>query len=100
MSVAAVLIGVTHALAAVLILRYRVPSFLWSRVAWFSMVIWIMVETGIIRGFSWPQGLHFTVGIAELSLVLALLGIVSWLPPLQLGYRQAIGRSLLPRSGR
>ena len=75
----AVVIGGTLTLAAVLLLRHRVSSLLWSAVAGFSMVIWIMAETVIIRGFSWLQGLYFTAGIAELALVFGLLGIVSWL---------------------
>ncbi|WP_309615141.1 hypothetical protein [Salinibacterium sp.] len=79
----AVIIGGTHTLAAVLLLRHRVSSLLWSAVAGFSMVIWIMVETMIIRGFSWLQGLYFTAGIAELALVFGLLGIVSWMTPIK-----------------
>ncbi|WP_309615122.1 hypothetical protein [Salinibacterium sp.] len=75
----AVIIGGTHTLAAILVLRHRVSSLLWSAVAGFSVVIWIMVETVIIHGFSWLQGLYFTAGIAELALVFGLLGIVSWL---------------------
>uniref|UniRef100_UPI00286BFF0F hypothetical protein n=1 Tax=Salinibacterium sp. TaxID=1915057 RepID=UPI00286BFF0F len=79
----AVIIGGTHTLAAILVLRHRVSSLLWSAVAGFSMVIWIMVETVIIHGFSWLQGLYFTAGIAELALVFGLLGIVSWMTPIK-----------------
>ena len=88
-----VIIGGTHTLAAILLLRHRVSSLLWSAVAGFSMVIWIMVETVIIRGFSWLQGLYFIAGIAELALVFALLGIVSWLSA------RNVARGLSPLAG-
>ena len=80
-----VAIGGTHALAAVLLLRRRASSLLWAAVAGFAMIIWILVETVIIQGFSWLQGIYFTTGVAELVLVLAALGIVSWLPRVDLG---------------
>lgn len=80
-----VAIGGTHALAAVLLLRRRGTSLLWAAVAGFAMTIWILVETVVIQGFSWLQGIHFTTGVAELALVLAALGIVSWVPRVDLG---------------
>jgi hypothetical protein len=80
----AVIIGGTHALAAVLLLRCCKSSLLWTAVAGFAMIIWILIETVILRGFSWLQGLYFTTGIVELALVLALLGILSWVPPMRL----------------
>ena len=80
-----VAIGGTHALAAALLLRRRGSSLLWAAVAGFAMIIWILVETVVIHGFSWLQGIYFTTGVAELALVLAALGIVSWLPRVDLG---------------
>ena len=49
------------------------------------MIIWIFVETGIIAGISWLQVIYFATGTTQLILVLALLGVVGWLPraPLQ-----------------
>jgi hypothetical protein len=44
------------------------------------MTIWIFIETGIIAGISWLQALYFATGVAQLILVLALLGVVRWLP--------------------
>ncbi|MBG6056397.1 hypothetical protein IWX81_002834 [Salinibacterium sp. CAN_S4] len=76
-----VIIGGTHTLAAFLLVRQRPTSLLWSAVAGFAMIIWIMVETVIVRGFSLLQGLYFFAGAAELGLVLALLGIVTWVTP-------------------
>ena len=80
-----VAIGGTHALAAVLLVRRRGSSILWAAVAGFAMIIWIPVETVVIHGFSWLQGIYFTTGVAELALVLAAMGIVSWLPRVNLG---------------
>ena len=80
-----VVIGGTHVLAAVLLLRRRGSSLRWTAVAGFAMIIWILVETVVIYGFSWLQGIYFTTGVAEVALVLALLGIVPWLPRVDLG---------------
>jgi hypothetical protein len=66
------------------LLRGRPSSLPWSAVAGFAMIIWILVETVIVGGFSLLQGLYFIVGVAELVLVLALLGIVPWITPLRL----------------
>ncbi|MBG0738038.1 hypothetical protein IV500_01120 [Paeniglutamicibacter antarcticus] len=44
------------------------------------MIIWILVETVMIQGFSWLQGILFTKGVLELVLILVLLGVVPWLP--------------------
>lgn len=41
------------------------------------MTIWIFIETGI-AGISWLQVVYFATGVAQL--VLALLGVVRWLP--------------------
>ena len=83
-----VVIGGTQTLATMLLLGRRVSALLWTAVAGFSMIIWILVETIMIRGFSWLQGIYFTTGVVELILVLALLGIVPWLPRIKLGTRE------------
>lgn len=75
-----VVIGGTQTAATVLLARRRESGLLWSAVAGFAMLIWIFIETGIIRGLSVLQVLYFATGIAQLALVLALLGVVSWLP--------------------
>ncbi|WP_395639509.1 hypothetical protein [Pseudolysinimonas sp.] len=73
-------VGGTHALAGVLLVLRRESALLWSAVAGFGVMIWIYVETGIIAGNSWLQVIYFATGVVELVLVLALLGIVRWLP--------------------
>ena len=75
-----VVVGGTQAVSAGLLLRRRESGLLWSAVAGFGMIIWIFVETVMIGGFSWLQALYFITGIAQLTLVLTLLGLVAWLP--------------------
>ncbi|PJJ63322.1 hypothetical protein [Compostimonas suwonensis] len=75
-----VVIGGSQALAGGLLLARRDSALLWSAVAGFGMVIWIFVETGMIRGISVLQILYFVTGALQLALVFALLGIVGWLP--------------------
>jgi hypothetical protein len=79
-----IVVGGTQGLAAGLLLRHRESALLWSAVAGFAMIIWIFVETVMIGGFSWLQALYFITGMAQLVLVLALLGIVGWLPRMPL----------------
>ena len=79
-----VVVGGTATLAAGLLLGYRESSLLWTAFAGFVMIIWILTETVMIQGFSWLQALYFTTGMVELALVLALLGIVPWLPRIEL----------------
>ncbi|MDH6180745.1 hypothetical protein M2152_000927 [Microbacteriaceae bacterium SG_E_30_P1] len=73
-------VGGTQALAMVLLVLRRATALLWSAVAGFAMVIWIIVETVVIRGFSVLQGIYLVTGLAQLALVIALLGVVSWVP--------------------
>ncbi|MDQ4490642.1 hypothetical protein RBS60_10560 [Sinomonas sp. ASV486] len=75
-----IVIGGTQTLATVLLIGRRASALLWTAVAGFAMLIWILTETVMIQGFSWLQALYFATGGVELILVLALLGIVSWLP--------------------
>lgn len=88
-----VVIGGSQAVAVVLLSGRRPSALLWSAVAALGMLIWIFIETGIIRGLSWLQVLYFATGVLQLVLVLALLGVVGWLPRASLpGRRAVIGR--------
>ena len=73
-------VGGTQTASAILLLLRKESAFLWTAVAGFGLTIWIFVETGIIAGMSWLQALYFATGVAQLILVLALLGVVRWLP--------------------
>ncbi len=75
-----VVIGGTQAVAVMTLLARAASALLWTAIAGFGMVVWIFVETGIIAGISWLQVIYFATGILQLALVLALLGIVRWLP--------------------
>jgi hypothetical protein len=75
-------VGGTQVAAAALLLLRRPSALFWAAFAGFTMVTWILIETAIIRGFGILQALYYLTGVAELVLVLALLGIVSWMPPL------------------
>lgn len=63
-----------------LLLARREAGLFWSAVAGFGLILWIYVETGMIRGTSWLQVLYLATGIAQLILVMALLGVAAWLP--------------------
>ncbi|MGK9147791.1 pyridoxamine 5'-phosphate oxidase family protein [Plantibacter flavus] len=73
-------VGGTQTAAAVLLLARREAALVWTAVAGFGLVIWIVVETAMIRGFSWLQLVYFTTGVLQVILVVALLGAVAWLP--------------------
>ena len=75
-----VVVGGSQFVAAVLLLRRREAGLLWSTVAGIGMLVWIFVEIMIIGGGAWLQTLYFLTGLAQVVLVLALLGIVAWLP--------------------
>ena len=68
-------VGGTQLAAAVTLLTKRRIALLLSAVAGFGMLIWIFVELAIIRQYSWLQAAYFALGVLELSLVFALLGI-------------------------
>ena len=76
----AVVVGGSQVLAGGLLIARREASLLWAAVAGFVMLVWIFVETIMIGGGSFLQVLYFATGGAEIILVLALLGIVAWLP--------------------
>jgi hypothetical protein len=73
-------VGGTQAVASVLLLLRRPSSLFWAALAGFTMVTWIVVETAIVRDGRVLQGIYYLTGVAELALVFALLGIVSWMP--------------------
>jgi hypothetical protein len=77
-----VVVGGTQLGAFVALLRYHETALAWSAVAGFGLTIWIVVETVIIRGFSALQAVYLVCGIAELALVMALLGVVPFISPL------------------
>jgi hypothetical protein len=69
-------VGGTQLAAAVALLARRGAALLMSAVAGFGMLIWIFVELAVIKQYSWLQTAYFTLGVLELILVLALLGII------------------------
>ncbi|WP_271177184.1 hypothetical protein [Leifsonia poae] len=83
-----VVIGGSQVVAGMQLIGRRPSALLWSAVAGFGMLIWIFVETGIIRGMSWLQALYFASGTLQLVLVLALLGAAGWLPRTSLPSRR------------
>ncbi|SDZ42684.1 hypothetical protein [Herbiconiux ginsengi] len=70
-----VVVGGTQLAGAVTLLLRPRAGIVLSAVAGFGMIIWIFVEIAVIREYSWLQTAYLAVGIAELVLVLALLGI-------------------------
>jgi len=80
-----IVVGGSQAVASALLLARRDSALLWSSIAGFGMLIWIFAETALINGISWLQVLYFATGMLQLVLVLALLGVVGWLPRGQLG---------------
>jgi hypothetical protein len=69
-----IILGGTHAVAAIAMLTRRRWALLASAVAGFAMIIWNFTELAII-GYSWLQSVYFGFGALELILVLAVLGI-------------------------
>jgi hypothetical protein len=69
-----VVLGGTQLAAATGLLKRRRWALLVSAVAGFAMLIWIFTELAVL-GYSWLQGVYFGLGMMELILVLALLGI-------------------------
>jgi hypothetical protein len=76
----AVVVGGTQTLASVRLLQRRPSAFVWSAVAGFGMVIWIVAEVGFIHVLGWAQLIYLVSGLLQLVLVFSLLGIVGWLP--------------------
>jgi hypothetical protein len=76
----ALVVGGTQTLAFVRLLQRRQSALLWSAVAGFGMVIWIIAEIGFIHSLMWAQLIYVISGLLQLLLVFSLLGIASWLP--------------------
>jgi hypothetical protein len=76
----ALVVGGTQALAVWLLLNRRASAMLWSAVAGFGMLIWVVSEIGFMHVLMWAQLIYLVTGLLQLVLVFALLGIVSWLP--------------------
>jgi hypothetical protein len=70
-----VIVGGSQSTAAITLLTRRPSALLWGAIAGFGMLIWIFTEMAIIESYSWLQALYFGLGVLELILVLALLGI-------------------------
>jgi hypothetical protein len=77
-----VVVGGSQAAAVWLLLARRRSALLWSAVAGFGMLIWIVTEIGFIHALTYAQVIYLVTGLLQLILVFALLGIVSWLPRL------------------
>ncbi|GAA3699794.1 hypothetical protein GCM10022204_15540 [Microlunatus aurantiacus] len=73
-------VGGTQAWAAWLLIARHESALLWSTVAGFGMVIWIISEIYLIHAFTWIQSIYVIGGLLQLVLVLALLGVAPWLP--------------------
>lgn len=76
----AAVVGGTQSVASVLLLRHGRSALVWSAVAGFGMVIWIVGEVGYIHVLGWAQLIYLVSGLLQLVLVFSLLGIVDWLP--------------------
>jgi hypothetical protein len=97
-AILAVVVGGSQALASVFLIARHESALLMSAVAGFGLVIWILIEIGIIHEFSWLQLVYVVTGLVQLVLVFALLGIVSWLPRERQSDRPS--RTTAPASGR
>lgn len=75
-----VVVGGTQLVSAVLLFTRRESALLWSAVAGFGMLIWIISEIGFINTFNWAQTVYVVSGLLQLVLVIALLGVAPWLP--------------------
>jgi hypothetical protein len=87
----ALVVGGTQAVAVALLVARHATAMLWSAVAGFGMLIWIVSEIGFIHELMWAQLIYLVSGFLQLVLVFALLGIVSWLP------REDVPRSRAPQ---
>jgi hypothetical protein len=78
----ALVVGGTQSAAVWLLLARRRSALLWSAVAGFGMLIWIVTEIGFIHAMMYAQVIYLVTGLMQLILIFSLLGIVSWLPRL------------------
>lgn len=72
-----VVVGGTQLRAALALWRKLPEGDILAVVAGFGMLIWIFVELAVISEYSWLQALYFAVGVIELLLVFARIGLVS-----------------------
>ncbi|MET0861454.1 MAG: hypothetical protein ABW091_10550 [Microbacterium sp.] len=71
-----VVVGGTQLAAAISMLIHDIHRYAWCTVAGFGMLIWIFTELAIMSEYSWLQAVYFGVGVLELALTLALLGVL------------------------
>jgi hypothetical protein len=72
-----VVVGGTQLTAAILLHRahpYGLPA---AAAAGFGMIIWIFVELAVISEYSPLQAVYLAVGVSEVLLVLAALGLLA-----------------------
>ncbi len=72
--VLALVLGGIHVLAFALLSRRMPRALFWAAAAGFALLIWIFVQM-IFVPFSVLQSVYFVLGLAELGLVLPLLGL-------------------------
>lgn len=72
----AVIVGGTHTVAFVLLLRRRGLASMAAATAGYSILVWIFVQMALIP-FSALQAVYFSAGLAEVGLLLLLLGVAS-----------------------
>lgn len=70
-----IVVGGTHLVAFLLLLRSHPSSPAWCAVAGFGLLIWIFVQMTIIP-FSVLQAVYFGLGLLELALVLVLSDVL------------------------
>ncbi|WP_309073338.1 hypothetical protein [Paenarthrobacter sp.] len=72
----AIIVGGSHTLAFVLLLRRRGLASVAAATAGYSILVWIFVQMALIP-FSALQAVYFGAGLAEVGLLLLLLGVAS-----------------------
>ena len=81
--VLALVLGGVHAIAFVLLLRWRPTALFAATAAGYAALIWIFVQMMVIP-FSFLQAVYFMAGAVELGLVMLLLGLLPITQPSQL----------------
>ncbi|WP_257614114.1 hypothetical protein [Arthrobacter sp. 31Y] len=72
----ALIVGGSHTVAFVLLLRRRGLASMAAATAGYSILVWIFVQMALIP-FSALQAAYFGAGLAEVGLLLLLLGVIS-----------------------
>ncbi|MDR6436682.1 hypothetical protein J2790_001803 [Paenarthrobacter nicotinovorans] len=72
----AVIVGGSHTLAFLLLIRQRGLVSLAAATAGYSILVWIFVQMALIP-FSTLQAVYFGAGLGEVGLLLLLLGVAS-----------------------